>query len=157
MALKLKKKDQAKNAEARWFDFDSETKILLMPLDNQGYQIALERMRRRLVRNDAVFQEGQVGIVDGERTEHENHCALLANFILTDWTGAQDESGNPLKYDPEAGAAMMEEDIVLFGFVLDKASTLAKENREERDEALGKQSIATDGKASGQGAQKSAD
>lgn len=35
MALKLKKTDPAKSFEARWEEYDKDTKVLLMPLDNQ--------------------------------------------------------------------------------------------------------------------------
>ncbi len=85
MALKLKKTDTSKSGEARWEKFDEDTQVLLMPLDNQQYQIALERMRRRLDRNDAQFGEGSVGVIAGEKSEHDNHCMLLAQFILQDW------------------------------------------------------------------------
>lgn len=149
MALKLKKTDPAKSFEARWEEYDKDTKVLLMPLDNQQYQIALERMRRRLARNDEKFAEGTLGVIEGEKSEHDNHCMLLAQFILQDWEGAQDEDGNPLKYDEAIGGEMLKGDVDFFLFVIKKAAAIAAENKQELDEAKGKSSPASSGKKSG--------
>ncbi|MGO0684085.1 hypothetical protein [Pseudomonas fulva] len=152
MALQLKKTDTAKSAEARWEEFDKDTKVLLLPLDNQQYQIALERMRRRLARNDAQFGEGAIGVLDGEKSEHDNHCLLLASFIVKDWEGAQDEQGNPLAYSEPVCAEMLQASQEFFYFVLSRASRIAAENREELEEVKGKPSPASNG--SGHGAKR---
>lgn len=152
MALKLKKTDPSKNGEARWEDFDKDTKVLLMPLDNQQYQIALERMRRRLARNDAQFAEGSVGVIEGEKSEHENHCLLLASFIVKDWQGAQDEDGKALAYSESVCTEMLRGDPEFFYFVLRRAGVIAADNRGEREEIKGKPSPASNG--SGTGARK---
>lgn len=145
MALKLKKTDTSKSGEARWEKFDEDTQVLLMPLDNQQYQIALERMRRRLDRNDAQFGEGSVGVIAGEKSEHDNHCMLLAQFILQDWHGAQDEDGNPLKYSEAVATEMLRGDTDFFVFVIKRAATIAADNKKEQEEIKGKQSPASSG------------
>lgn len=155
MALKLKKFDDRKSAEARWEQYDEDTKVLLMPLDNQQYQVALERMRRRLARNDERFGEGTVGVVEGEKSEHENHCMLLAQFILQDWQGAQDEEGNPLKYSEAIGSEMLKGDVEFFLFVIRKAAAIAAENKQELEEVKGKSSPDSIGKNPGAGQAKS--
>ncbi|MCK0543575.1 hypothetical protein JTE78_12460 [Pseudomonas syringae pv. aptata] len=156
MALKLKNKEVVDTA-ATWFDFDADTKVLLVSLDNTEYQIAMERMRRRLARNDAQFQEGNIGVIAGEKTEYVNHCLAIASFLLKDWQGAQDEEGNELAYKPEIGAQMLESDIEFFLFVLDKSGELAVSKKVEQVETLEKPLPASSGKASGQGRkQKSA-
>lgn len=149
MALKLKKIDNTKNAEARWEEFDADTKILLMPLDNQQYQIALERMRRRLARNDAQFGQDTVGVIEGEKTEHDNHCLLLASFIVKDWQGAQDENGKALAYSENTCTEMLRGDADFFYFVLRRAAAIAADNRAEQDEIKGKQSPASNGSGTG--------
>lgn len=154
MALQLKKKS-ANNTEAKWFDYGDDTKIQLVGIDDKNYQVALERARRRLRNNDARFEEGKVGVVEGEKTEHESQCALLAAFILKDWEGAQDEDGNPLKYTPELGAQMLDSDIEFFIFVLKSATAFAGQMKEELDETMGKPSPASSGKGSGRAKQKS--
>ena len=149
MALKLKKAGTTKSAEARWEEYDSDTKVLLMPLDNEQYQVALERMRRRLARNDAQFGEGSVGVIEGEKTEHDNHCMLLAQFIVRDWQGAQDENGKPLAYSETVGADMLRGDIDFFLFVIRRAAAIAADNKKEQDEITGKSSPASNGSGPG--------
>ena len=139
MALKIKKVDTSKSAEARWEQYDEDTKVLLMPLDNQQYQVALERMRRQLGRSDAAFEEGKVGVVPGEKTEHEKHCLLLASFILKDWQGALDENDKEIGYTEAAGAEMLKGDTDFFVFVIQKARYIADENQAEAVEVKGKQ------------------
>ncbi|HEJ1056918.1 TPA: hypothetical protein SLP05_004538 [Pseudomonas putida] len=155
MALKLKKIDTTKSSEARWEEFDADTKVLLMPLDNQQYQIALERMRRRLARNDAQFGQEAVGVIEGEKSEHDNHCLLLASFIVQDWQGAQDENGKPLAYSENTCAEMLRGDSDFFYFVLRRAAAIAADNRKEQDEIKGKQSPASSGSGSGASEQQS--
>ena len=149
MALKLKKVDSSKNAEARWEKFDEDTQIQLMPLDNQQYQVALERMRRRLARNDAQFGEGSVGVIEGEKTEHDNHCLLLASFIVKDWQGAQDESGKALVYSETTCTEMLRGDADFFYFVLRRAAAIAADNRAELEDIKGKPSPASSGSGNG--------
>lgn len=138
MALKLKKVDTTKNAEARWERYDEDTEVLLMPLDNQQYQIALERMRRQLTRSDAGFAEGKVGVVPGEKTEHEKHCLLLASFILKDWKGALDDAGKAIGYSEQVGNEMLQGDTDFFVFVINRAAAIAADYKVEREEILGK-------------------
>ena len=154
MALQMKKKP-AVVGTTKWFDYDADTKVELSGIDNPEYQIALERMRRRLHKNDAQFEEGSVGVVQGEKTEHQNHCMLLSHYILKDWDGAQDEDGNPIKYTPDLGAQMLEGDVEFFIFVLKSAEALTKESKGELEETVEKPSPATTGKKSGQAKPKS--
>lgn len=155
MALKLKVTNTTKSAEARWEDYDADTKVLLMPLDNEQYQVALERMRRRLARNDARFGEGSVGVIEGEKTEHDNHCMLLAQFIVRDWQGAQDEKGKPISYSETVGADMLRGDIDFFLFTIRRAAAIAADNKKELDEIRGKQSTASSGSEAGASEQQS--
>lgn len=156
MALKLVKKTEPV-ANEKWFEFDKETKILLAPIDTPEYQIALERARRRLRRNDEQFTEGTVGVVSGEKTEHQNHCMLLSHFILKDWDGAQDDEGNPLKYTPAIGAEMLDGNVDFFIFVLKNAAEFAAENKGELAETVEKPSSGSSGKGSGAGKRKNAE
>ncbi|RXT72426.1 hypothetical protein B1F77_26880 [Pseudomonas syringae] len=130
---------------------------MLVSLDNTEYQIAMERMRRRVARNDAQFQEGDIGIIQGEKTEYVNHCLAIASFLLKDWTGAVDDEGNEVKYTAHVGAQMLEDNVELFMFVLKYSGELAISKKEEQVETLEKSLPASSGKASGRGQkQKSA-
>lgn len=152
MALKMTKKEPVSGE--KWVPFDEETKILLSGIVNDAYQVALERMRRRLQRNDAQFDEGEVGVIDGERTEHQNHCLLLGHFIVKGWEGVQDADGNPLKYTPSAAADLLDANIEFFVFVLREAGKISAQAKAELDETVGKPSPASSGKESGAGKAK---
>ncbi|WP_236421968.1 hypothetical protein [Pseudomonas syringae] len=150
MALRLKAKEVVDTA-AKWFDFDEDTKVLIAPVDSPEYQVAIERMQRRIWRNDAVFAEGSVGVLEGEVSEKRNHCMVLAKYIVKDWQGAQGHDGNALPYDEAIGVSMLESDLEFFLFVLRSAESFAKQVQEERKETLEKPLPASSGKASGQG------
>ncbi len=148
MALQLTKKDQAASG-ARWVEFDKDTKVLLVGIDNSEYQVGLERMRRRIVRNDARFEEGQVGVIAGELTEHQNHAMLMSHFIVKDWSGVLDADGNPLKYSPSVAAELLDSNVDFFLFVLRHSASVATEAAEELAVTVKKPSPASSGKKSG--------
>ncbi|KMN06749.1 hypothetical protein ACTXOX_14925 [Pseudomonas helleri] len=137
MALQLTKK--ALTPGLRWVEFDKDTKIQLEGLGNPEYQVALERVRRRTQRNDAIFEQGEVGVLPGEKTEHQNHCALLAQFIVRDWDGVQDDKGNPLKFDVGACAELLDSNIDFFLFVIGEGSKSSEVANEEIAETTEKQ------------------
>ncbi len=149
MALKLKNKEVVDTA-AKWFEYDQDTKVLIAPVDSPEYQVAIERMQRRIWRNDAVFAEGSVGVLEGEVSEKRNHCMVLAKYIVKDWQGAEDPDGKPLPYDEAIGVSMLESDLQFFLFVIKSAESFAIQVQEERKETLEKPSPASSGKASGQ-------
>lgn len=154
MALQVGKKKPVTVGE-QWRVFDKDTKILLAGIDNAEYQVGLERMRRRIARNDARFDEGQVGVVAGEKTEHQNHSMLLSHFIVKDWAGVLDADGNPLKYSPAVAAELLETNIEFFIFVLREGAAVASDSAEELAETVGKPSPGSSGKKSGAGKPKS--
>ncbi|MGY2158567.1 hypothetical protein [Pseudomonas tolaasii] len=137
MALKLSKKAPVTNL--RWAKFDNDTKIQLGGIDNPEYLIALERVRRRIQRNDASFAQGEIGVVAGEMTEHQSHCALLAQFIVKDWEGVQDDQGNPLKFTAGACTELLEANIDFFLFVLQEGSKSTIDAGTELAETVEKQ------------------
>ena len=154
MALQLTKKDQAASG-ARWVEFDKDTKVLLVGIDNSEYQVGLERMRRRITRNDARFEEGQVGVIAGELTEHQNHAMLMSHFIVKDWEGVLDAEGSPIKYSPSVAAELLENNIEFFIFVLREGALAANDAAEERAESVGKPLPVSSGSKSGAGKAKS--
>lgn len=147
MALKLRK--QPLNTEAKWFEFDEETKVQLIGINNPGYQTVLERAQRRINRNDAKFEQGQIGLVEGEKSAHESHCMILAQFIVQDWDGVVDEDGNKVAFSNEVATELLSGNIEFFMWVISKASELAAEGKADLAETVEKQSPATTGKKSG--------
>ncbi|WP_321837829.1 hypothetical protein [Pseudomonas kulmbachensis] len=151
MTLKLKKKDPVQ-AGAKWVDFDAETKVLLAGTDNIEYRVALERHNRRVQRNDARFGEGQVGIVEGELTDLQNHAMLLGHFIIRDWKGVQDDEGNELEYSTGAAAELLESNVEFLLFVLRGGTKVAAEAEKELVETVGKPSTGSSGRKTGRAA-----
>ncbi|MNN80022.1 hypothetical protein D3C81_1967150 [compost metagenome] len=96
-----------------------------------------------------------MGVIEGERTEHDSHCMLLAQFIVRDWQGAQDETGKPLAYSEAVGADMLRGDIDFFLFAIRRAAAIAADNKTELDEIRGKQSAASSGSEAGASEPKS--
>lgn len=137
MALQLTKK--ALTPGLRWVEFDKDTKIQIGGIDNPDYKVALERVQRRIQRNDEVFAEGEVGVLPGEKTEYANHCGLLAQFVVKDWDGVQDEQGNPLKFDVDACSSLLEINFDFFLFVLREGSKSTEEINKDLAETLEKQ------------------
>ncbi|KOX63858.1 hypothetical protein AA303_17320 [Pseudomonas psychrophila] len=148
MALKLKKKDSIQDG-AKWVDFDADTKVLLAGTDNIEYRVALERHNRRVQRNDARFGEGQVGVVEGELTDLQNHAMLLAHFIVKDWKGVQDDEGCELEYSAGAAAELLESNVEFLLFVLQGGTKVAAEAEQELAETLGKPSTGSSGRKTG--------
>ena len=148
MALKLKKKDPVQTG-AKWVEFDADTKVLLAGTDNIEYRVALERHNRRVQRNDSRFGEGQVGVVEGELTDLQNHAMLLAHFIVKDWKGVQDDEGCELKYSTDVAAELLESNVDFLLFVLQGGTKVAAESEKELDETMGKPSSGSSGSVSG--------
>lgn len=155
MALRLTKNEQ-NTSDTKWVDYDADTKVRLARIDNPQYAVALERERRKLRNADAQFGAGVVGIVPGETTEHQTQCKLLSQFIVLDWSGVQDEDGNPLPYSPEVGEQMLDSNVEFFLFVLREASASTLEAQEAMAETMGKSSPGSSGKRSGAAGAKSA-
>lgn len=132
----------------RWVRFDEDTEVLLRSLDDDLYQIGLARVRRQINKADSQFKLGEVGVVDGERTEHEYQCRLLSQYILKGWRGAKDASGQAVPYSPEAGEATLRASVEFFLFVIKSAGEIAADAEKERAQTLGKSSPATGGKSS---------
>ena len=148
MALKMKKKDPVQTG-AKWVDFDADTKVLLAGTDNIEYRVALERHNRRVQRNDSRFGEGQVGVVEGELTDLQNHAMLLAHFIVKDWKGVQDDEGCELEYSTGVAAELLETNADFLLFVLRGGTKVAAESLQELAETVGKPSSGSSGNVSG--------
>jgi hypothetical protein len=150
MALKLIKQSTPESGE-KWVDFDEDTRILLVGIDDKKYQIASERARRSLRRNDLRFEEGTVGVVAGEKSESELFARLLGTFIVRGWQGVLGESGEPEEFSIDSAVRLLEGSDEFFLFVLKKSGEIARDARAEIEETVGKPSPDSPGSASGAG------
>lgn len=143
MAFQLKK--QVKHTDAKWVESDG-SKLLIASIDNPKYQVGLQRLRREIQRHDARFAMGEAGVIEGEKTEYEGQCYLLANHVIRDWDGVKDEDGNPLPFSAQNAEALLAGNAEAFIFVLKSAQDYAAELHEELGEIVGKPSPASSGK-----------
>ncbi|MEI2416219.1 hypothetical protein V8Z80_08545 [Orrella sp. JC864] len=141
---------QKPRSVAQWREYDAQTSVLIDSLDNDEYQIALARARRRTQALDRLAGAEQVLVLDGEETEHATQCTLLGHFVVRDWKGAADANGNPVPYSPKAAVATLKTDIRFFLWVLKEASDVAASHHREVEETRGKSSPGTAGSASGE-------
>jgi len=146
MALIVTKTVEA-DPEERWVRFDDETEVLLRSLDDDAYQIGLARVRRQIVKADDGFKLGEVGVADGEITEYDFQCKLLAQYVLKDWRGAKNADGQTVAYTPQAGQATLRSNIRFFLFVIKAAGEIAAEMQQAQEDTVGKSLPATDGKS----------
>lgn len=138
----------AQDPVERWVPFDDETKVLLRSLDDDLYQVGLARARRQINKADAKFKTGEVGVADGEITEHAYQCKLLSRYIIKDWRGAKDAADKAITYSHEAAEATLLASIDFFLFVIKSASEISADIEKERVESMGKSLPATDGSPS---------
>ncbi|ALO39695.1 hypothetical protein E5C31_11975 [Providencia rettgeri] len=156
MALKINRLESVLSQE-RWEDYTDDVSFKLTRLDTEAYQIALERVRRLIAREDAGQSLSSILVSDSDVREHDIQCQLLGRYIIRDWKGQiQDETGRQVPYSPENAAALLSGDSDLFTWVLLHAAQLAKEAQEEAKETVEKSSPGSSGKKSGPGQAKSA-
>ncbi|MCO8166832.1 hypothetical protein NJC40_03445 [Pseudomonas sp. 21LCFQ02] len=146
--MALKKQKQVKHTDAKWVDFDEDTKIQIASIDNPAYQVALARARREINRNDSNFGISAPGIIEGEKAEYDVQCRLVGHHIIRDWSGVLDEDGNPLPFSLDNAEALLLGTPEAFLFVFKAAQEYATELRGELEETLGKSSPAGSGKPS---------
>lgn len=155
MALRITQTDPAAVGE-RWADFDGEVSIKLAGIDDEQYQIALERARRLIAREDANQSLATLTTTANDRREHDIQCDLLGRFIVRDWKGpVLDESDQAIGYSPEDAAKLLKANIGLFVWVIAQASKVAADRNAEVAETVGKPSNASAGSANGKARAKS--
>lgn len=149
MALKIVQIDPA-GAGERWVDFEDEISFKLAGIDNEHYQIALERARRLIAREDAGQSLQNLTATAGDRREHDIQCDLLGRYIIRDWKGdILGEDDRPVAYSPESAAKLLCANVDLFAWVVTHATKVAVDQSKELAETVGKSLSASAGSATG--------
>jgi hypothetical protein len=135
MAFKANKSKLDLINQGRWVQYDEDTRFKIARLDNESYQVGLERHRRALKR----IEDGKVGVESVEQTIVEAQADLLAKYVLLDWDGVIDaDTGKPLPYSQDIARQNLRYDSGLFTWVIEKASEQAAYMVEDVEETLGK-------------------
>lgn len=155
MALRVSQADPIATGE-RWEDYDHETSFKLAGLDNEEYQLALERARRLLAKQDAGQTLKNLTISENDQREYQTQCKLVGAYIIRDWKGEiYDEKDKPMKYTPENAERLLLGNIALFAWVIMKAQEVQIAQQAEEAETVGKSSRASSGSGNGRAARKS--
>lgn len=155
MALRINGQDPAATHE-RWEDYDEDVSFKLAGLDTDAYQIALERARRLIAREDAGQSLASIKVSGSDVREHDVQCQLLGRYIIKDWKGdILDDAGDAVPYSAEGAAKLLASNTDLFVWVIATAAQVAAGAQKEVQETVGKPSPGSSGKKSGPGKAKS--
>lgn len=155
MALTINRQEPAATHE-RWEDFDEDVSFKLAGLDTEAYQIALERARRLVAREDAGQRLTSISVSGNDVREHDVQCQLLGRYIIKDWKGEiLDDAGDAVPYSPEGAAKLLASNTDLFVWVIATAAQVAAGAQKEVQETVEKPSPGSSGKKSGPGKAKS--
>ena len=156
MALTINRQEPVATHE-RWEDYDEDVSFKLAGLDTEAYQIALERARRLIAREDAGQRLASINVSGNDVREHDVHCQLLGRYIIKDWKGEiLDDAGDAVPYSPEGAAKLLASNTELFVWAIATAAQVAAGAQKEVQETVEKPSPGTSAKKSGPGKAKSA-
>jgi len=155
MALRINCQESAATHE-RWEDYDEDVSFKIAGLDTDAYQIALERARRLIAREDAGQRLTAISVSGNDVREHDVQCQLLGRYIIKDWKGEiLDDAGDAVPYSPEGATKLLSGSTDLFIWVIATAAQVAAGAQKEVQETVEKPSPGTSGKKSGPGKVKS--
>ncbi|MCQ9618398.1 hypothetical protein L1889_18330 [Paenalcaligenes niemegkensis] len=155
MALRINQTDPAAIGE-RWEDYQDDISFKIGGIDDENYQIALERARRLISREDAAQSLHSITATTNDRREHDIQCQLLGHYIVRDWKGEiLDDNDRFVPYSPEAAAKLLKANVELFAWVVTQATKVAVDKNAEVAETVGKPSPDSNGSASGRAKPKS--
>lgn len=155
MALRINQADPVAVGE-RWEDYQPDISFKLAGIDDENYQVALERARRLISREDAGQSLGNITATTNDRREHDIQCQLLGKFIVKDWKGEiLGDDDRPEPYSPEVAAKLLKANVGVFAWVISMATKVAIDKSTEVAETVGKRSTASAGSASGKAGAKS--
>lgn len=155
MALRINRQEPAATHE-RWEDYDEDVAFKIAGLDTEAYQIALERARRLIAREDAGQRLTAISVSGNDVREHDVQCQLLGRYIIKDWKGEiLDDAGGVVPYSPEGAAKLLASNTDLFVWVIATAAQVAADAQKEVQETVEKPSPGSSGKKSGPGKAKS--
>ncbi|WP_368881912.1 hypothetical protein [Shewanella algae] len=128
MTLSLANSDLVASG-VRWFSFDETTRVKVAGIDENKYQIAVERARRLIAESDAKQSLHNISVSDADTTEFDVQCQLIAKFLIRDWDGVVNEDGNQAEFSAEAAEKLLKSNVAFFAWVLEKSTLVAIEKK----------------------------
>lgn len=128
MTLSLANSDLVASG-VRWFNFDETTRVKVAGIDENKYQIAVERARRLIAESDAKQSLHNISVSDADTTEFDVQCQLISKFLIRDWDGVVNEDGNQAEFSAEAAEKLLKSNVAFFAWVLEKSTLVAIEKK----------------------------
>ncbi|MBO2700774.1 hypothetical protein [Shewanella algae] len=113
----------------RWFNFDETTRVKVAGIDENKYQIAVDRARRLITQSDARQSLHNISVSDADTTEFDVQCQLMAKFLIRDWDGVVNEDGSEAEFSAEAAEKLLKSNAAFFAWVLEKSTVVAIEKK----------------------------
>ena len=140
MALRVKNADPVALG-VRWEDYDKDVSFKIAGLDNEEYQLGMERARRLIAKADQGQTLKNLSISTEDQREFQTQCKLVGTFILKDWKGEiYDEQDKLMAYSPENAEKLLLGNVTLFVWVIGKAQVISADKKTEETETVGKPS-----------------
>ncbi|MCL1161497.1 hypothetical protein L2728_06295 [Shewanella chilikensis] len=128
MTLSLANSDLVASG-VRWFNFDETTRVKVAGIDENKYQIAVDRARRLITKSDARQSLHNISVSDADTTEFDVQCQLMAKFLIRDWDGVVNEDGSEAEFSAEAAEKLLKSNAAFFAWVLEKSTVVAIEKK----------------------------
>ncbi|MGI3041140.1 hypothetical protein ACRTDM_05240 [Shewanella algae] len=128
MTLSLANSDLVASG-VRWFNFDETTRVKVAGIDENKYQIAVDRARRLITQSDARQSLHNISVSDADTTEFDVQCQLMAKFLIRDWDGVVNEDGSEAEFSAEAAEKLLKSNAAFFAWVVEKSTLVAIEKK----------------------------
>lgn len=149
MALRIKTQI-SDGFDERWFEYQDGISFKIAPIDNENYQIGLERARRLIDRKESHLDLHKLEVDAGDRSEIGIQSELAGRYLIKDWKGEiLDSEGNQVPYTPDNAQALLLSEPSLISWVILRAAEVAADLAKEQEDIVGKSSSDSSGKGNG--------
>ena len=149
MALRIKTQI-SDGFDERWFEYQDGISFKIAPIDNENYQIGLERARRLIDRKESRLDLHKLEVDSSDRSEIGIQSELAGRYLIKDWKGEiLDSEGNQVPYTPDNAQALLFSEPSLISWVILRAAEVAADLAKEQEDIVGKSSSVSSGKGNG--------
>lgn len=149
MALRIKTQI-SDGFDERWFEYQDGISFKIAPINNENYQIGLERARRLIDRKESRLDLHKLEVDSSDRSEIGIQSELAGRYLIKDWKGEIfDNEGNQVPYTPDNAQALLLSEPSLISWVILRAAEVAADLAKEQEDIVGKPLSASNGSGSG--------
>lgn len=164
MALVIGKKQAANGIDSQWREYTDKDGKVLAKVQIRGngykpYQQAIDRIARYGAKLDRLVSGGLTADVlnaadENSLSEMEAHCLIVAQHLIVDWSGIEDENGDAVPYSVEAADTLLQQNAGLWVWLIGQAKNIQLSANAQVDETVKKQLPDTTGSSKAKGRKK---